>query len=785
MRSTYKFLLFNKQKRPLYVDAAGHVQEGDPGTYQKPDGTLCEIDAPDGWQGIVVKYARNMIYGALFRDMGALPMQFSGHASKILKDQMWKYGTEAVVYFGILRMDIYNLPYSYDSWYMTEINMYKFDQQDDYVITEALEGELVKFLKSRVDTKYRISLDHINAFYVLRDGLTLTESARYEMVAGVDFAYNTYGTPVEMPLSFISKEGATSGIAWFTQVGQNVSSGFPITSQNFLAKAGANEGSIDVKIEGKLVYTTLNDGDGSTSFRMRFMKSSQDAGNQNDYALGAGNNISDGNGGALVTTDVDITIPMEPGEALFLRGIFFGSGPFDNANIQFTSDSVLKFTYNNKARKSYSKELYPIDLLKAIVGQMTDGLYTAESIWLSTKKDISYTSGTSIRRNGAMGDFIEISLMDLYKDLKRYGICLGIKNNKIVIERFADFFKSNEIIQLPEVSGLSISVAEELFFSKIRTGYRDIEYENVNGIYEFNNGSNWQAPHLKNDQELDLESPFRADPIGTELYRVEHIGKETTDSNSDKDVFVSAIETVSQTITQVVDFVNAGVYMTNPGNYPFNNNAKIQISGTALNNTVQIVVASGVNIIQFDPAGQLIVDEAGVNATFTFLTSGIFKFSRPAYSNINGIPQPMEADIYNTEITPLDTLINNGSLIHSVCDYMEDKSIKFLKTDKEKAAEFETVLAGVSKKQGRDIQIGSLLPKIILPYKLKFKTEVDINLLEIIDNDPYGLVSGYWKGYKFYGFLFDGGLEPHTKQAQEWILLASVLTDMRKFKTNE
>ncbi len=788
MRTTYKHFLFNKNQAPLYVDTDGLIKEGDPVTLLKPDGTLCDIDSPKGWEGILVKYARNIAFMALFKNM-TVAMEFPGDAGKILKDQMWKFGAEAEVQYGLMKLDVYNLPYSYDSWYLTELNFYKYDQGDDFVKIDAKEGGLNKLLESRQDTKYRISLDTPKSFHVMRDGLTLTETGIFQ--AGGEHPLNAFGESFWLNCFFLKEEGATNGMAWFSQTVQNYSGGYPITDPNFMAKTGSflNPNPTQVHITGKLVYQVLHEGDGqsggaaTTNFRMRFQTSTQDFGNQDDYNLGfPATSLNDGD---IVTTNVDITIPLQQSESLYLRGIYYGVGPHDNANIEFLPASELRVTYSNKAKTSYSKELYAIDLLKAIVREMTDAKYTAKSDWLEARRDLSYTSGTSIRNNGRQGDFIEMSLMDLFKDLKREGVALGIKNNQIVIEPITTFFRQDVIIQLGEVSGLQITVAEDLFFSKIRSGYQNKDYENVNCIYEFNNGSNWQTPHTKNDVELGLESPCRADPIGTEIYRITTKDNDTTDNSGDREVFVSKIESVSQVINQSVEFVEAGVYMTNPGEYPFNPQSIIRISGSTLNDADRMVVAQGVNIVQFDPGGVPTVDEAEVAVTITFLTGGIFKFNRPAYSSITGIPEEMEEDIYNTEITPVDFITGNGAFIRSICDYMDAQSIKFIKTDKEKAALFETILAGVSKKQGRDIQIGGLQSKLFKPYYLSFKTEVDLNLLQIIDDDPYGMVSGYWKGFQFYGFLFDGGVEPHTQAAQDWKLIVAPMVNMKKFKVNE
>ena len=60
------------------MDDAGHVQEGDPGNFTKPNGQPARLEfAPEGWRDKLVKYARNIKYWGLFRDM-TVPMKFVG-----------------------------------------------------------------------------------------------------------------------------------------------------------------------------------------------------------------------------------------------------------------------------------------------------------------------------------------------------------------------------------------------------------------------------------------------------------------------------------------------------------------------------------------------------------------------------------------------------------------------------------------------------------------------------------------------------------------------------------
>jgi hypothetical protein len=787
-RKTYLFFIFNEVGAPLYVDDGGNVQAGDPTTLKRPDGKLADLDqAPEGWPTILVKYARNMELFGSFRTM-SVPLEFPGDGADILFDAMWNGGgVEAVRHLGIMLLDKLNLPYEYQSWHICELDFKKYVQKQDKIAIQALEGGLHKYFQANRGTKYPIDLDVPTSIHLIRDGIVLTERANYEVVGGIELPFDVYSDKMWLPLNFMNKEGASSGMAWFTQtLRENTESPeYPILTPNWISKTGPrlNPNPAQVEITGKIVYEVLNDGDGSTAFRMRFQTSLQDFGNQDDYNLGAGHSLV---AGEINTTNVNIVVPMPPGTALYLMGIYFGAGPNDNANIKFIS-SKLVFKFTNRMETTYSKEMYPIDLLKAIVNKMTEGKYTAESAWLTAKKDLSITCGDSIRFNGIQAEHkVEMSLNDFKAAMTTSSgeaVGMAIRENKLIVEPLAEFFKSDIILELGELGDFpEVSVLEDLIYNEIRAGYGKEEYENVNGKLEFNQGQDWKTPILKVQNKLDLESPCKGDPIGTEIYRIESTGLDTTDKSSDKKPFISKIETTSQTVIQEVDFVAGGNYMTNPGNYPFNPGIIVRIVGGLNDGKLLQVVATGTNIVQFDISTP-VVDELGIATTVQFVTGGLFKFSRPAYSSIVGIPAEMHSSIYNTEITPKQAVLNNGQLISAACDQLDTKLVSFIKADMNDA--LETTLAGVTLKQKEAIQIAGLRPKLWKPYAIKIRAKASVDALALIELNPYGLIGFKIDDFQFYVYLMDGGAEPDTLAVQEWILLPTGTTNMAKLKIRE
>jgi len=777
MRPSFIYYLFNKDRQPLYVDDNNHVLTGDAGNYFKPDGQPARLKhAPDGWKDTLVKYARNIKYWGLFRDY-SVPMNFVGDGRRILRDQFYKYGAEATVYLGIAKLDRASVPYNYTSWYISELDFTKYEETKTGVKVMAVEGGLTKFIKSNENTVYEIPIDtDPEQVFVKHDGVVLTNKANYNFVDTDEINNSDHGGFWLLDFIFRNQESTTPFVTFQTQtfIENNVGYSTKLLSDNWFARAGVgNLDPIDLRIQGRIgIHCTQQDA--ANGISVRFLRSNLDIANQNDYQIIFESPLV---ADEIYYYDIDVTIPLEPGERAYLE-TFIGTTGVTTA-YEFREDSQLSISYNGRARTTYIAGLYPYRVLEVLLNTMTGGLYTLNSPWLEALTDIILTSGNSVRGiryiDTLVPNKIKTSLADFFQWLKStYSVGLTVVNDKLVIDQLSEFFTANITADLGEVDNIVITHAEDLAFNTIKVGYKPQEYNDVNGKYEFNLGQQWTTPKTRDVKELDLVSPFRADPIGTELLRINYEGLTTTDAKDDNEVFVFNVEEVSQTITQTVDFFASGNYMTNPGNYPFAAGNVVRITGSTSNNLDFVVVGTGVNIVQFDTP-VVVTDETAAAITITFLQGGIFELYRPAFSAMSGIPTAMEDSIYNVLLSPHTMLLNNGPLIHSVLDLMEDKSIKLASADQN--AELSYTLAGVTVTENEDIQIGNLGAQLFKPYYLTLRTKVPLNVIELINADPFGQIQHTVYDEDYFGFLWDGGIAPakagKDNDAQNWKLLAA------------
>lgn len=102
-------------------------------------------------------------------------------------------------------------------------------------------------------------------------------------------------------------------------------------------------------------------------------------------------------------------------------------------------------------------------------------------------------------------------------------------------------FSDTVIKELDNCTDFEFSVDSGRIYSRVNVGYEKVDYESVNGKDEFRFTQQYTTGITLSDSSLDLISPYRADAYGIE-FLVAQRGEETTDSESDNDVFMVGVE---------------------------------------------------------------------------------------------------------------------------------------------------------------------------------------------------------------------------------------------------
>lgn len=100
----------------------------------------------------------------------------------------------------------------------------------------------------------------------------------------------------------------------------------------------------------------------------------------------------------------------------------------------------------------------------------------------------------------------------------------------------SELFESDRVRKFPYCNGIKYSVDSSTIYSTINAGYDKQDYESINGRDEFNFSNTYTTGCTVSDKALSLLSKYRADCYGIE-FAVQKRGEDTTDNESDQDVF--------------------------------------------------------------------------------------------------------------------------------------------------------------------------------------------------------------------------------------------------------
>lgn len=111
---------------------------------------------------------------------------------------------------------------------------------------------------------------------------------------------------------------------------------------------------------------------------------------------------------------------------------------------------------------------------------------------------------------------------------------------RLRIDKFEDLLDSKIVLRLGDLmTGVSRSLNKKYLWSEIIVGYKDQEYEALNGLGTFNGLTNLTTPLKSISTKLDLTCPFRTDDYGLEqIRRIQYKDSPTEDASGDDDIWL-------------------------------------------------------------------------------------------------------------------------------------------------------------------------------------------------------------------------------------------------------
>lgn len=767
---TFLNWIFSKNKKPYYIDTNGIVLEGDVNTHLKPDGQPAHLQAaPIGWKGTEVKYGRNTTYWGIFRDF-TNTLSFGLDGAKIIRNLIWTGGFEAVAYFALHKKDLYLWPLTYKPWYIGEIDLSKFKQNKDSVEVTVLDGGVAKWLKAFENTTFElpIAADPQRKTLFL-DGFPFVNKLEYTIYDGQQF---NGANESQIGAGLVVQEGTTQGVIAQDELYDQFGIVIP-GNENWLFESVTK--SVIFNPSGQLSV----DMGASRSFplfirKLKIVNGVSVASTYYPFSTGI---LAAG----LQTVDFSLSIPVNPGERLYL----VGQGIIGSPGIVFTiKTGIIKASYEVTFAATFCYGLTPKRVFELLTEKITQGKFYCSSKFLDSITDILYTSGPSLRNFTDNTTVIKISFTDFFKSLKgldfvnKNGVGLSVEADKLVIEDLLHYFQSPVIMDLGEVNNMVIETAQDLIYNTIKVGYANQTYDKVNGLDEVNVTQQYTTDVLKVVKELDLIDPVRTDATGIEITRLDLYKKDSTDSKSDNDTFKINVTKGGTIIYHYGLFtvtVNNAIRFASPQLQLLNVGDSFQLTGTAIDGTYTVALTTytvdGIIII----VDQVLVN-GNYSGTISYVSATTYIPKRLTYSSISGIMQP--AKKYNIELSSKTMLLNQSSFVHS---FLENDGGKIHFQSGEKNSEMSrTYLSGETITEKADITVGNLTPKLFLPYYVSIDVEVPLTFRQLMDTNPYGQISWTYKGLKMYGYLFDGSIRPATNEHLKFKVLLSPNNDLTK-----
>jgi hypothetical protein len=492
--------------------------------------------SPDGWQEKSIKYARNIISSGMWRTF-TTPLKYVKDAALIVRDQLYRYGTERKLYQVIHRLDkSFGGGWIHKFFYRGELDLSQADDDDNSISVNIMEGDLIKLFKANENTTYEIDVDVPDAVMVKMDGHFLQASSKYA-------AQTASAGGLHLPgWLFINSEGTN----------------FSAQTQTVYRRAGAintttSDEWILKNIGGETLVLTLS---GFIKVRAAatgifiFGFETSDGTQLPVYV----NNSFPGGVDTLIPFNVNISLP--PGEKLF------SIASWSNTLFLLSYlDGELKISFQSRYKTTYIKGLRPAYVAQKLLDKITGGGYTFTSTYLTMEwENLLITSGDAIRAYDNTGSLypnftapkLKISWRDFFEGYNvPCNLREGIRNQQLFIEEKADAFQSTIQVALGQVRNMRPSTkdAKEFQFNIVKIGYPNTQTEDVNGKDEFNVTQTYTSPITRSNKALELISKIIASMYEIEITRINLDGKTTTDDNNDNRVFFIHVEKTATTGT--------------------------------------------------------------------------------------------------------------------------------------------------------------------------------------------------------------------------------------------
>jgi hypothetical protein len=727
----------------------------------------------------------------------SLPIGLVTDGATIARNDYYKFNIDRKLFLLIKRFvcetdAIYYKKY-YKQLYKGELDFSTFedDPSGSRVNIQIQEGGLAKLIKAMEDVELTIPFDE-DAINVYNDGLNIDNAAKFLITNGSLASDNGQHTLNGVKIS-VEGVGDVGTVApdrvHFANNAELLEKAVPILT------TGASQTTVKIKLNVGFTCVladgiTPNPVAGGRILARAFDKN----GTATDFFI-----LSDYGGSSnmyqhhTIAVNTEIVVPANRRVYLanFLtlldgfgnRVIASGSGADDVVfwNYDNADTDILEIHYNYRKPATFNKGFLIYDLYKKIMVKISGNADDALSTLLASST-LVITSGDAIRGINNVGitttfnDFVKACYVLLFSGF-------AVENKKAVIEDLiSHFFISNSIspaIQLGVGKELKISPAIDLMYSSIKVGHKEQESNDasdINGKSGFNGWHVYTTPEKRVDGQMDLQSPWKADPFEMENLRINYDGKNSSGSSQDYQPFVQDVVTavVNKIMPNILlSFVSSGNYIVFQDQPKVTVGMVFKVTGSTGHDATYTVTA-----VEDEGATQTVhtdipitVAEFVVHVTLEIISGLVYYLDRSVVPD-SGVPDV--ASVYNVRLRPSEIFQKHWRWIRSCLYGYDGQIIKFESANRNK----DLIVGGVT--DGHDVPISSMGARVFIPDYLQFTSPSVIDLQETLQTEPNKSFGVDWEDVNYTGFAFKAGLAPTARNPQAFKLLMSIESDRTK-----
>lgn len=515
--------------------------------------------SPDKWSDHEFSNKRDLSLWGVMRSY-ATDVEFVGESADLIRSVFFTDGVDALISLKIETLN--RSTWQYETIYTGDLDLSTFEDLDNRVTCNIIDGGLSAKLQARRNVKYDIDFNNedpeiafkavdVPSFITISlfgggrnqtgvDPSNQTRAATFssgfggssDVVRGLSYQDQTYLTSINITDS--TRWGAEKErYILFNDTSFNVNSraqGYFILRLRFLTAAMVNAGF-------KIAFVGIDNYSNNIHLPQIFY----------DSKINHPSIVWEGSAFTSIVrfdfSNVDLQFKAGFKYLLYIYSDNInqwqpanGYASADEGSITLKWDTTIGANHIVKAK-------HPKDLFSNIFKKINNDIDAdVVSDLLDENYNLLITTGDAIRQ--LPNAKIKTSFDDFYKSINAVLNCgFGFDESRNpIIESKSEFFKKdNDIIDFGDVIKVKKIPLTQVMISSISAGYSAQDYEIEKGIDEFNQGQEYTIDQTRVQNKLDIKSIYRADQYGIDTVRIKEINKSMnateTDANTDNDIW--------------------------------------------------------------------------------------------------------------------------------------------------------------------------------------------------------------------------------------------------------